>query len=280
MSMDNLIAPKSSRKKFKNFENNVKTYLESKEYDETIKLNESKSDEEYERFKADNLIQESYETKRNSRQRNLIKRDKELEGVLSECIPVLFSSLVYRSLPLDEDFKKHNVKYIYESSSNLFKELVTVKAIKFDRKNPNVFSEMCEEIAVALTNDNPDEVDLPKVINHALNANPEATDAITKAVSGKTIDAVADEKKVITFKEKQKEENKYVTEDKSLFRYLNENNVRRVVKENPELSKDDVMDLAMSETILDYTMLETINTCNIIDFDLTKVNTVKKFISD
>ena len=277
--LDNLIAPKSSRKRFKEFDNNIRQFMEEKEYDNQIKLNESISESDYQKNKFYNFIQESYETKRRNNQRNMLKEQKEFEKILSECIPVLFSSLVYRSLPLDEDFKKHNVKYIYESSNQLFKDLVMVEAIKFDKNNPNIFSEMCEEIAVALSSD-PENVTLPKSINYALNTNPEATEKIVKAVSGKVIDAVADEKNIISFKEKRKEEEKYVTEEKSLFRYLNENNIRKVVKENPDLSKEDVMDLAMSETILDYTLLETINTCNIIKFDLTKVNKVKKFISD
>ena len=277
--IENLIAPKSSRKKFKQFDDNIRNFMEEKDYDNQIKLNESISESDYQRSKLYNFIQGSHETKRKDKQRQRLKEEKEFENILSECIPVLFSSIVYRSLPLDEDFKKHNVKYIYESSSNLFKKLVMLEAIKFDKKNPNIFSEMCEEIAVALSA-NPEEVTLPKAINYAINSNPEATEKIVKGVSGKVIDAVADEKNIIAFKEKRKEENKYVTEEKSLFRYLNENNIRNVIKENPDLSKNDVMDLAMSETVLDYTLLETLNTCNIIDFDLTKINKVKKFICD
>ena len=279
MSLDNLIAPRSSRNKLKKYDSNMQSYLDTKVYNESIRKEEAECEASYKNEKISSVIQESYETRLKKGRHERMRKDQAIEEAVSMTIPVLFASLAYRALPLDEDFKEANVKYIYENATTLFKTLVSAGAIKFEKNNPTAFTEMCEAIAVAYNNCDPDEVSVPEVIKKSLYSNVDNTNAIIKNVTDKVVQAVADEKEVVALKERLMKEDKYVPNDKSLFRYLNEANISYVMKEKPTASKEDIMDLSLSETILDYTLLEMLHTCKLMNFDLTSINTVKKFIS-
>ena len=280
MSMDNLIAPKSSRNKMRSFDENMKKYFEEKDYKENIERQDRDSEENYQREKINNSIQESYNARLHSKNRERIKTDIAIQETYQKVVPVLFASLVYRSLPLDEDFKANNVKYIYKQSTGLFNNLMAAGAIKMNTKEPSTFKEMCESIAVAMSDtETPETLTVGSVINKALTDNPTESDDLIKTVRDKVVNAVADEKKAITLKEKIIKEGKYLPEDKSLFRSIHEANIHYVMQENSSLDKKSVMDLSLAESMLDYTLLETLHTCKLIKFDFLKINNAKKFIS-
>jgi len=278
MSLDNLIAPKSSRQRMLNFDKHMKKFYEAQEYDKVISENEIKSDIEYNNQRTAKLLNESFETKRRIANQEREKMFKEKAEVFYECVPVLFSAISYKALPLDESFKKANSKYIIETALDLFKGLRELGLIKMDKKNKSAFSVMCEDIAVALTDTDPEKVELKQVVNYAIDNNQEQEDAIIDAVNGKVVDAIQDEKDIVALKEKLKASESYCPNEKSLFRYLHENNVHRVVREYPTYSKDTIMDLSFSETILHYTLLEMLHTCNLVKFNVENLNTLKKFI--
>lgn len=281
MSMDNLIAPKSSRRKLYDFNNNVKTFFEEKELKADIDKQDKEFEEEYRKEKINNSIQESYNARLYDKRKENIKKDAIINETILSCIPNLFSSIVYRSLPLDEDFKIHNLKYIHENATSYFNILVEKGIIDLANLEESSFKDMVEDIAVALTDgseDNDgDNIELNTVMSNCFKCNP-YNQQIIDAIRGKVETAVKIEKDKAFDKCCQLEES-VIQPRKTIFRFLQESNVRNVVNESTELnkkmSKDDVMDISLAETILDYTMLEAAHTCKLIKIDTYKLNKIK-----
>jgi hypothetical protein len=263
MSLDNLITPMSSRKKKKAFSDNVSRYFEEMNYDREMN------------------VEITVNFRNNESKREAIKEEVAITETYNSVLPLVFSSLVYRSLPLDEDFKKHNIKYIYENSSSVFKTLFESHVLNLDNGTP--FQKLCDDIAVAFNDvqseEESDDITTPELINNTFNNNDFEVNATTNAISDKVVKAISDEKASALLKEKYLKEEKYYDETKSLFRYIHESNVRNVIDQSDEeMKSDDVNEISMAESILDYTILETLNTCRLVNFDLHKINTVKKFI--
>lgn len=275
---DNLITPKSSRDKIKKFDESVSNFFADKEIEDLQNKQDVIFKEEYNREKIAMALNESYERKVYENLTSVKQLENEKKKCFIESIPVLFASLVYASLPLDEYCKNENASYIYQKASGYYKSLSELGIIQF--KKDSIFTTLCEEIAVAFSDNNDGtEYTIDTLMKKIKDENPYDTDYIIKNVTDKVVNAVKREKEAIIIKEKLIKEDKYVDEnDKSLFRIINEKCISKVLKEDKDLANDDekLFNKALFESIIDYTILEMAHTAQLIEIDYVNLKKNKK----
>jgi hypothetical protein len=111
-----------------------------------------------------------------------------------------------------------------------------------------------------------DSCDLGRVLQNTVEKENFLTFYATESVKLKTANSIREEKKASIIKEQLIEEEKYVDPSKSLFRYLFENNIQDVIDQQDYKEADEIQDVALMETILDYTILEAANTLQLVEF--------------
>lgn len=194
------------------------------------------------------------------------------EKLLSEA----FSYIVYKSLLIDEDYKKHNINYIMTESKDLFAKLKAKGLIDIDCDTifGGIYSNLC---AYVDTCENKDEIEIAKTIKEQCDF--EFTTCID-IIRDKVVNTINKEGSIKEAKEAYLSTGKLIHEDtKTLIRKLFEKNINLVVEseENKDLDKKDLMDLAFSETLLDYTLLESLYTLKCIDLNISNLNKCLKY---
>ena len=277
MAFDNIVAPKSTKNR-QATDSRIRSYFEDKDNQREVKRVQNIFNENSITDKINDVYKNSKAYADLTASNDLTKYRNSVNEAINMTAPFAFASMVFKALPLDEDFKVSNVNYIFECATKYYNTLASQGTLKVTKNSP--FERVIESIAVAYSGTpETDKLTLGSTVKNAIHDNDLEVNFAEKTVSDKVISAVGDEKTVSTVSEAMKEAGRFVSADKTLFRYLNESNIHVVLEENPEISKDDAMDLAMCESILQYTLLEMAYTLKLVDLDLTKVNTVKKFIN-
>lgn len=213
-------------------------------------------------------------------------------SIISEC----FASLVYDSIMLDEDFKLPNKERLI----NKFKETFLGLTEKgFINGTPSPLYEAYIEPAVSVFPSIDSNIEEPqkiiasiKTVESDLDASREKL-AITETIRDKVLDVIKEEKVFASKRNFLKETYRKNFDGTSLFNSINMYNFKEL-KNDMLASKDDltldhfnsseklieqVNNEALAETICDYTLLETLNTCGLIKEDCNIANNAKKLIN-
>jgi len=178
----------------------------------------------------------------------------------------LFFYTVYESLLVDEPIKNANYQYIREHTNEFYdlcnkNNMITIK-------EDSGFDDILQTGIVMLKEELIDNnsCDLGRVLQETVEKENFLTFYAIESIKFKTADSLKNEKQASILKEQLINENKYVDPSKSLFRYLFENNIRDTIDKTNVTEPESLQDMAMLETILDYTILEAANTLQLVEF--------------
>lgn len=178
----------------------------------------------------------------------------------------LFFYTVYESLLVDEPIKNANYQYIREHTNEFYdlcnkNQMISVKEDSgFDDILQTGIYMLKEELI-----DN-DSCDLGRVLQETVEKENFLTFYAIESIKLKTAESLKNEKQASILKEQLISEDKYVDPSKSLFRYLFENNIRDTIDKTNITEPESLQDMAMLETILDYTIMEAANTLQLVEF--------------
>lgn len=178
----------------------------------------------------------------------------------------LFFFTVYESLLVDDVIKNANYRYIREHCNEFYdlckeNDMISIKENSgFD----DIFQTGIAMLKEELIDNN--SCDLGRVIENTINEESFLTQFMIESIKAKTANSVRNEKQASIIKEELINEEKYVDPTKSLFRYLFENNIQETIEQTEITDPENLQDFAMLETILDYTILETANTAQLVEF--------------
>jgi len=182
----------------------------------------------------------------------------------------LFFYTVYESLLVDEVIKNANYEYIREQAYEFYDKcnekgmLVVKENSGFDDLLGTAICNLKEELV------NNNSCDIGKVLEETVNDKNFLTFYATESIKLKTAESLRNEKKASIIKEELISEEKYVDPSKSLFRFLFESNIRDIIDKTDITDPENLQDMAMLETILDYTIMETANTLELVNFSNLK----------
>lgn len=184
--------------------------------------------------------------------------------------PKLFASAVFESMDISDEDKLANVKLIFEKAEGVFNE--GVKAGVLDVEGSPIFNNVFE-YAKTQTNAVGSRMTPEQVIStvkHVYKKNDVELGYLKERVADKVAKAVFDERQLTNIKEGLMESDSYYEESKTLFRTLHEMNIDKLMEdetlmEHTDGNEDTINSFAFAETILDYTILEMINTSGLID---------------
>lgn len=201
------------------------------------------------------------------------RREREV-GLKLETARDLFTSIVYRSLPIEKETLNENKEYVINRTREFFNMLVENNLFRsVDEKGAwQQLVEMCsltsKEIAL---NDLNESESINKLVNNSQIITNEAVSIINRKVE----DAIKLEKDLSTFEES--------LDKSSLFRSLCINNYKNVLVENNETENithsEDRNRITLLESTLDYTLLETLNTLKIIEFTESSLRSNFKYLN-
>lgn len=255
---------------------NITEFFDKKDLDDKL-LKESANIEN--EIKLNTLAMEVSDfniNNKNKKRKQFLANEEFKNNKITELINESLIYIVYKSLNLDEDFKKHNLNYIKETVKTFMKKLEENNC--FCCPQYSCIDDIRRKITM-IVNENKDNIStmdekiLIKQIKEACNFEFETSINIIK---DKVLDTVNREKQYSEYLEKCKNEdisNKDIRNNSNtLFRNIFEGNISAIVKQegdNSKLTKQNIMDIALSEAILDYTLLETVNTLRINNIDIS-----------
>jgi len=221
--------------------------------------------------KEKRLIEQS-ETINNTFQRKNSNRKRAIENeiyrkkVKNEMIHEVFNIIVYKSIPLDEDYKFSIKDKIFELTNECFDNIFAKGLIGL--KEDSVFYPIVESIEFNLKN-----VETTSTEEELNEINESINDAIfdyvffsSHDIKNKITEAVKVEKELTKYKTECINEGKYFNEKaKSIFRKMLEKN--SLLDEDTQEIKG-ITDEIFSDTIIDYTILETFNSLKLVDFNM------------
>jgi len=220
-----------------------------------------------------NAVQHNKRDFKKNLQENLRFNYETMQNLLIESV----SSMFFESILLDDEFKAKFKDGIMENSRELLESMFDENLINMDsfKKNPsNLMKDLydiCEGYTLELAESKGNEDATYLVEIDFLNETAGTNDAVASNVKDKVSDVIKKEKEI---SEQNKEEieghlsENHVVRRKaepSLFRSIVVGNSRRPVNEsgNPvEEIKD--MDMIFAESMIQYTLLETLNTVNLL----------------
>lgn len=208
----------------------------------------------------------------------LDERDKE------ECVNILvketFAYIVYESLLVDDKVKRHNAKYIYEQATNFYEGLLNEGLLNF--QGDSLFNDMVEKINGVVYSCE-ENMNLKDLFDESIRLNGFELGIISHSIKLKASESVKIEKEIANIKNDLMHENQNILVEKydtrSLFRCLQQKNMQRVLTEKAEeMEKEDMLNLTMLETLLDYTLLESMYTTKLLNFNLSNLMNNVKFM--
>ena len=178
----------------------------------------------------------------------------------------LFFYTVYESLLVDEPIKNANYQYIREHTNEFYDlcDKNQMISIKEDSGFDDILQTGIVKLKEELINNN--SCDLGRVLQETVEKENFLTFYAIESIKFKTAESLKNEKQASILKEQLISENKYVDPSKSLFRYLFENNIRDTIDKTNITEPESLQDMAMLETILDYTIMEAANTLQLVEF--------------
>jgi len=273
----------SSSEKRKKINRNIEKFFNDKKEEEKL-LNESANiDQEIKINSIAIEVKDNNFTRKNKRKRDRLANNKFKAEKIDELFVESLSYIIFESLVLDDSFKYKNKDYIFETSRNFINSIKENKNLYLSEgsSGTDIFRKISMIVEENIENQNDiDDKGIVKQIKEACSF--EFKNAIS-IIKEKVIDTINNEKKYSKFLEECKNEgisNKELRKsDKSLFRCILEGNISAVVNDETtsDLNKKNVMDLAFSESIFDYTLLETIHTLKLSNLDTSNISKLDSY---
>lgn len=178
----------------------------------------------------------------------------------------LFFYTVYEALLVDDVIKNANYQYIREHCNDFYNKCSDKGLISI--KENSGFDDILRTAVVNLKEEliEYNSCDLGRVLQETINDENFLTFYAIESVKIKTAESLKNEKKASVIKEQLINEEKYVDPTNSLFRYLFVNNIQETIDQTDATDLENIQDMAMLETILDYTILEAANTLQLMEF--------------
>lgn len=247
-------------------------------------LNEKAEMEIQNEVEKSKLTANAYQPKKKDFKKNLQENLRFNYETMQDLLIESVSSMFYKSILLDDSFKEKFKDGILENSRQLLEgmfneNLVTMDSFKKNSSNlVKELYETCEEYTLVLaeSKDNEDATYLTEVdfINETAGIN----DSVSSNVKDKVSDVIKKEKEI---SERNKEElaghlsENHIVRRKtepSLFRSIIVGNSRRPVNESGHPTEDiKDMDMIFAESMIQYTLLETLNTINVLGLNSRQV---------
>ena len=244
-------------------------------------VNEEKiaMEEEASRKEGMQAIQESYARKQ-------AKQDKvvalaEMEKLnFNRILPKAFGMIVYESLPIARDIKQADAKGIYQYCEETFNalleaEIVDITSSPSFTQYAGVIQHKVENINDKLTMEEIEEI----LMDLTRNCEP-SIKHLTRNVYEKSVEVIDVENKITEVREKLSENDMYHTDDKTLFRKINESAITKYTTESEtiDMNTKGIMEMAFAESMLNYTIIECLHTAKLINIDTTNVRPVAAFL--
>lgn len=178
----------------------------------------------------------------------------------------LFFYTVYESLLVDDVLKNSNYQYIREHCNEFYDKCNEngLMSVKENSGFDDILNTAVCFLKEELISEN--SCDLSRVLQATVIKEDFLTTYATESIKYKTAESLRSEKKASILKEELLSEEKYVDPSKSLFRYLFERNIQETIDNTDVTDPDNLQDMAMLETILDYTIMEAANTLQLVEF--------------
>ena len=207
----------------------------------------------------------------NEEERNKKALEYQIESYLNEnykdICKNIFSLVVYESLLVDEEIKRKDVSYINEKANEFFDHIFDNKL--FLVTEGSIYEEICSNVHQKISekiylNEQFDDV---VIVKEVLNDMDMDKAYLTGNIKFKEAACVQNEKKIVSLKEELSSEGIDNNADKTLFRKIFEEKVKEVISETSCNNTDAIENAALAEALLDYCLIETANTLQIIEFD-------------
>lgn len=281
--IENRFKSLSSSEKRKKINRNIEKFFNNKKEEKKI-LEESSNIEQ--EIKINNIaveVKDNNFTRKNKKRRDRLANNKFKAEKIDELFTESLSYIIFESLVLDKNFKYKNKDYIFETSRKFINGIKENKNLYLHEgtSGTDIFKKISMIVEESIINkDYIDDRDIVKQIKEACSF--EFNNAIS-IIKEKVIDTIDKEKKYSAFLEDCKNKgvsNKELRKsDKSLFRCILEGNISAVINDEStsDLNKKNVMDLAFSESIFDYTLLETIHTLKLSNLDTSNISKLDSY---
>lgn len=256
---------KTSQRAF-NESNKIAEILSGQEEAKTVLKEEALLNEE---SQMDRMF--SLANNRSARNKRAVKLER--TNFYKENFPSLVEhflfNVVNEALLLDEEVKNMNKEYMVGQIKEVSQHLVGQGS--FDNAESLTMNSVVESIQVHIdqmfeSKDNDEGV---KAVRQSYVESIEnSVSYVADVVKVKVVEAVKYEKTVASFIN----ESEGVKAKDSLFKIIHVENVKNALKEEEKTEVDEVvLQRALAETIFDYTLLETLNTLRIVNFDVQQL---------
>lgn len=204
------------------------------------------------REEANKTIRESVNREHNEKLDNLL---------LGEC----FSSVVYNAIPLDESFKEKYKAKITEKASGVIIELKEQGVLT---EGNHIWKNYFGDVMLSkdsLKESADDLITIEKIFTETEKMVEPILKGISTIVENKIMDTIAKEKTIAKNKVQLMNENRRF-DGNTLFNTINVKNYKNASDTFVDADKSNVLELALAETIIDFTILESLNTLKLVDF--------------
>ncbi|AMS01295.1 hypothetical protein AR9_g211 [Bacillus phage AR9] len=205
--------------------------------------------------------------KRARQKRARLIEKKQFESQQSkELLEHFLSSVVYNALPLDEDVKKLNKEYMTKQVKGITDNLISNGT--FEMVKSTTMQSVMESIEYHIekmfpVKDNEEDV---KIVSESFNKDIKTyVEYVSEVITNKVVNVVKTERDIaVAISESESP----IKPKDTLFKNLQVQNVKMALKENEKTEVDqEILEQAMAESLFDYTLLETLNTLRLVEFD-------------
>lgn len=190
-----------------------------------------------------------------------------------------FANIVYQAIPLDESYKETIKEEINEKASGLILGLQENGVLQEGNYVWNNYLEHINDVIPSLKENSNDLVKVESILTETEKEIKANGVAISSIIENKVLDVIVNERYIANKRESLMESNKKFN-GKTLFNAMSINNLKAVSSSDKyiDLPQDKKLDISFAETIIDYTLLETLNTLNLVKFDVDAVTNAVKHI--
>lgn len=215
------------------------------------------------------------------------KRDK-IINIEAEILKEIFGELCFNSIPLDEDYLDLHRDIIMETAKDTFQNLMNEGVLLEGNMTWNNYIDPVvdkfDDIEDCVNNTDCGK-DADEKISNCIHTFPDVKkeDAfweLKELIESKILTTVKNEKDITSMKESILLEHRKANID-TLFHSMNlvelKNLKEETISKNEELDMNVLVETALAETIVKYTIYETLNTCSLLEFSYEGVlNETKK----
>lgn len=272
MNTKNLIAPRASQRRNFAIQQGIQETLKATKAKEERQLLAEGVIQEAERNAKYSLVNSALERKLQQRQATAAVLEA-FHYNYSKVMAGIFGATVYESLPLDDETKEADADEIVEEAANVFEALTETDQIII--ANSPLFNDISTAVVKKVEPEQSklsDEQigDIAATLYHS---KTKELSELSEMVKEKSAESLYHEQQIDKMKA---EEDPKLQEDayymgrkypKTLFRKINETKIERLT-ENVDLKglkQSDIMNLALAETLFEYTILETIHTSRLAE---------------